>query len=59
MKQTFSEWMAKVNSCLVKKVGMSSDCLADFCYRDAYDNGERPASVAKQVLSAEGYYDRV
>ena len=53
MKQTFSEWMQKVDAALVKKVGMSSDCLADFCYRDAYDNGERPTSVAKQVLEAE------
>ena len=57
MRQTFSEWMQNVDAALVKKVGMSSDCLADFCYRDAYDNGERPASVAKQVLEAEGYYE--
>ena len=55
MKQTFSEWMAKVNSYLVKKAGMDSNCLADFCYRDAYDVGERPASVAKQVLENEGW----
>ena len=57
MKQTFSEWMKKVDIWLIKTCGLSHDDLADFCYRDAYDNGERPASVGKQVLESEGFYE--
>ena len=55
MKQTFSEWLRKVDTALVKRVGRGDNCLGDFCYRDAYDNGERPVSVAKQVLINEGW----
>jgi len=57
MKQSFDSWMAKVDSYLNKKCGLDHLCLSDFCYRDAYDNGERPASVGKQVLANEGWED--
>jgi hypothetical protein len=57
MKQDFKTWMNKVDGWLYKKCGLTSNDLADFCYRDAYDNGERPASIGKRVLEAEGYYD--
>jgi len=57
MKQSFEEWMAKVDSYLNKKCGLDHMCLSDYCYRDAYDNGERPASVGKQVLANEGWED--
>ena len=57
MKQSFDSWMAKVDSYLNKKCGLDHLCLSDFCYRDAYDNGERPASVGKQVLVNEGWED--
>jgi hypothetical protein len=55
MKQTFEMWMSKLDGWLYKKCGLSHNDLADFCYMDAYLNGERPASVAKQVLENEGW----
>lgn len=57
MKQSFESFMAKVDAWLNKKCGLSHYDLADFCYRDAYNNGERPASVGKQVLANEGWED--
>jgi hypothetical protein len=57
VKQTFSEWMAKVDTWLYKKCGLDHNCLADYCYRDAYDNGEHPATIGKRVLEQEGFYE--
>ena len=57
MKQSFEEFMRKVDTYLNKKCGLDPMCLSDYCYRDAYDNGERPASVGKQVLANEGWED--
>ena len=55
MKQDFKTWMSKVDAALMKKMGLDHNCLGDFCYMDAYLNGERPVSVAKQVLENEGW----
>jgi hypothetical protein len=57
MKQSFPAWMDKIDAALMKKAGVTHHDLADYCYMDAYADGERPASVAKKVLEAEGYYD--
>lgn len=54
-KLSFGQWMQKVNSALVKKCGMDSRDLQDFAYRDAYDNGESPSLVVKQVLASQDF----
>jgi hypothetical protein len=55
MKQDFKTWMKKVDAHLNKKCGLDHNCLADYCYWDAYDNGESPSKVARDVLEAEIY----
>jgi hypothetical protein len=56
-KQSFTEWMQRVDAAINKKVGLTHWDLADWCYHDAYDNGETPTRVAKEVLEAEGWHD--
>ena len=56
-KMLFPEWMKKVDEALLNKVGLTHGDLADYCYMDAYADGERPASVAKKVLANEGWGD--
>lgn len=51
-KDSFEAWMKQVNAALEKAVGLSSEDLADYAYRDAYDAGKKPASVAKAVIKA-------
>lgn len=55
-KKTFNEWMKEVNALLIKKTGMDSGDLADVCYRDMYDRGERPARAANAAIKAMGDY---
>ena len=54
-KISFPEFMRKVDAALMAKAGVTHHELTDYCYMDAYADGERPASVAKKVLEAEGY----
>jgi hypothetical protein len=37
-----------------RKVGLSIYDLADFCWRDAYDNGMAPGGALRDALTAEG-----
>lgn len=55
-KKTFEEWMAAVDRAIQSKVGLSSSDLADWPFRDAYDSGEAPGSVARALLRSEGFY---
>jgi hypothetical protein len=54
---TFEEYMRAVDAAIASKVGgMDSNDLPDYCYRDAYDDGEGPASVARKAIRAAGDY---
>ena len=49
---TFDEWMNQVNSVVLKKTGLFADDLPDYCYRDAYADGEAPGSTARAASRA-------
>ena len=50
MKLTFEQWLTNVNRHLINMVGLEIDDLPDYCYRDAYEYNESPASVARKVI---------
>lgn len=47
---TFDEWMRQVDRELGKRCGFAHSDLADFAYRDSYDDGCSAAEVAVEVL---------
>jgi len=49
---TFTEWMRQTDQAVFKKCGMFADDLPDYCYRDAYDNGDSPARTASAAIRA-------
>ncbi len=51
----FAAFMQKVDAYLSRRVGLVSADLADYCYRDAYDDGDSPAEAARAALRNEGY----
>jgi hypothetical protein len=54
-KITFEEWMKKVDVAVESIAGCSVHDLPDFCFRDAYDDGRNPASVARETLVEAGF----
>lgn len=55
-KQTFEEWMARVNQLMDNYCGMVSEDLPDWCYRDAYDDGRTPGAAAREAIAAARDY---
>ncbi len=53
-KDFFEYWMWIVDDQIQKICGLSHMDLADYMYRDAYDNGESPFLVALAVLEYNG-----
>lgn len=49
-KPTFSEWMQQVDAIIWRRVGCGADDLADFCYRDWYDEGVSAAATARAAI---------
>ena len=57
MVKSYEQWMYEVNSACDLACGLSVDDLPDYCFRDAYDSGKSPKSVAKSAIrSAKEYY---
>lgn len=52
---TYNEWMEKVDSYLLGKVGLTSSDLADGPSRGAYDGGDSPEDYANELLEDNGY----
>ena len=50
MAKTFAQWMGQVNKLLIQMCGMSSECIADYCYRSAFDCGDTPEEAAQDAL---------
>lgn len=47
----FNEWKRELDSIIASKIGgLTSDDLPDYCYADAFSNGEKAISVAKKVI---------
>ena len=49
---TFAEWMRQVNDVVLAKCGLFADDLPDYCYRDAYKDGESPSITARAAIRA-------
>lgn len=47
---SFELWMIKVNNLLAAKVGVGSEDLPDYCWRDAFDDGLTPKEVVTDYL---------
>lgn len=52
---TFGEWMKAVDREVMKRSGLSVHDLADYRFRDAYDDEAEPADVAVEMLEDEGF----
>lgn len=46
----FEIWMKKVDQACEARFGISIHDLPDFCFRDAFDDGETPARVALEAI---------
>jgi len=55
MKMTLDEYIRKIDRILQVKCGFGSPDLADYDFVSAYEDGETPSSVAKQMLDNEGF----
>jgi len=47
----FREWMREVDAYLEQRLGMSSDDLPDWLYRDDYDDGLSPEEAAENAIA--------
>lgn len=52
---TFEQWLDEVGEAVYRKAGVSREDLGDYPYRDAYDAGENPRDVAREVLEEAGF----
>jgi hypothetical protein len=51
---TFAQWMQAVDDRIsVMAGGCTSDDLADYPYRDAYDDGVRAVTAARRAIKAQ------
>lgn len=48
---TFAKWLVLVDVALVSRVGMVSGDLADWNWRDAYDDGYTPSDAVTDALA--------
>lgn len=51
----FSKWLDEVDMLVAELSGVSVHDLADYGFRDAYEDGASPAEVAEDVLSENGW----
>ena len=55
MAQGFDIWMKKVDNAIGQACGLSSDDLADCCYRDWYEDGVTPSDAAQMALEENDF----
>lgn len=52
---TFEEWKAKVNSYIEAWTGLTCDDMPDYCYADAYADGQSARQTASAVIRDSDY----
>lgn len=57
MRQTFEQWMEKVEKIVSRTCGLSTMDLPDKCYADFYDDGMTAARAAKIAMTDGDEYD--
>jgi hypothetical protein len=55
MARDFDTWLAKVNSAIESRCGLSSDDLSDCCYYDWYADGVSPSDAAQMALEENDF----
>ena len=50
---TYEQWKNEVDDLLLRDLGVSSDDLPDYCYRDDYDAGLFPEFTVAEVVCRE------
>ncbi len=48
----FNAWMKEVEAVLIKKTGLSSDDLPDYCYDNDFEDGATPKQAANAAIKA-------
>jgi len=48
----FKAWMKEVDAALIKKTGLSSDDLPDYCYDNDFEDGATPKQAANAAIKA-------
>lgn len=52
----FEKWMNEVDALITGVTGaLGYEDLADFAYRDAFEEDQRPIDVAREVLEENGF----
>ena len=51
----FEQFMAEVDAEIENVLGVTSEDIEDYCYRDAFDNGDSPYETAMEALDAIGF----
>lgn len=51
---SFKEWMDRIDDALGNECGLCHLDLADYAYRDAFDDGCTPNEIAWEVLQDNG-----
>ena len=55
--RTFEQWMEAVNRVLKSRIGLSSEDLEDWMWRNSYEAGDSPRDAALYALEDMGYED--
>ena len=55
----FTEWMSRVNVAVESQIGLSCYDLADYRYRDAFDDECEPESVALDVIANDSTFSAI
>ena len=50
----FQDWLRRVDSAIQAKCGLGMLDLDDYSYRDAFEDGRSPGSVARSAIKAAG-----
>jgi len=59
MELDFAEWLDRVNVAVESQIGLSCHDLTDFMYRDAFDDGCNPESVAHDVIANDSTFSAI
>ena len=54
-KQTFVQWKARVNACVIARAGVCTDDLPDVPYYDWFEDGISPQEAAEMALEESGF----
>ena len=46
----FLAWFREVNRLVEAKIGLSIDCIGDYCYADNYEDGKSAVATAREVI---------